>query len=690
MTFVSPLFLYGLFALAIPVLIHLFNFRRYKKVWFTNVRHLAEIKQETRKRSQIKQWILLALRMLAIASLVIAFAQPYIPSPLQTRKQTKQEGVSVYVDNSFSMDAVGKEGKLFDIARSKAKEVVAAFKPSDRFQLITNDFEGRHQHFITREEFERFLDEVTISPVSRPVSEVISRQQDLLKELPNLNKNIFLISDFQQSTSDFANATPDTSISFFLLQLTANSRNNLFIDSAWFESPVQQPDQVSRLRIRIRNSGSDWLEKIPVKLTLNHKQKAIASAEVEAESETELVLPFTNDPGGIQSGFVEITDYPVVYDDKCFLSYPLVSSVSILCINDGKENPYLNALYGTDSAFRFTNASVNRLQYARFNEYELIILNQLKEIPSGLAQELKRFVSNDGHLVIIPAENPDLASYKTFTQPVGLPDLDQLDTFRLRVSGISLESQVYNDVFELTASGRVELPENADLPLVLRHFTLQQKSASRLEPLLRLQNGDLYLATVPFEKGRIYLLTSPLDRTFTNFPTHLLFVPTFYKIALLSQPFSRLYYYTGSNTPIEVRTDSLKDQIIYRISDKETGFEMIPEIRQTGARILLFPHEQIREAGLYTLTRNEIPVTVLAYNFSRLESDLRVADLASILDILTRKNLKTCTFLKEQSPSVVREISDLRKGTPLWKLFLLLALLFLAAEIAVIRLMKKK
>ena len=688
MAFVNPLFLYGLAALAIPLLVHLFNFRRYKKVWFTNVRQLAGIRQETRKRSRIRQWVLLVLRMLAITFLVLAFARPYIPSPLQQRKQTARDGISVYIDNSFSMDAVGREGNLLEMAQAKAKEIAAAFRPSDKFQLITNDFEARHQRFVSRDELLRLVGEVAVSPVSRPVSEVIARQQDLLKELPGLNKSIFLISDFQQSTSDFSNCEPDTTICFYLMQLTANSRNNLFIDTLWFTTPAQQPEQVSSLHIRIRNTGSNRVEKIPVKLVLNQEQKAMASAEADAGSDAELTLSFTNEPEGIQSGYVEITDYPVVQDDRCYLSFPVISSIQILCINDDKENPYLNALYGSDSLFRFTNAFLDRLQYARFSQFDLIILNHLKEIPTGLSRELLQYVAGNGHLVIIPSKEAKQDSYLGLIRSAGLPVPSGIDTLRLRVNGISVESQVYRDVFDRTGSGKVEIPEDTDFPLVLRHFILPHRGDPQIEPILLLQNGDPFLVTIPYEKGRVYLMASPLETTWTNFPTHLLFAPTFYKIALLSRSPSKLYYCTVSETPIELRGDSVHDQVIYKISNPATGFEMIPGIRQTGTRILLFPHGLIRDAGLYLLSANGVPVTPLAFNYSRLESDLRIADLAGIIDILARKHLKTSAVLKEQSPSVTREITDLRKGTSLWKLCIILVLGCLAAEILVIRFLK--
>src|SRR5436190_4688502 len=105
MQFYYPAFLWALTALAIPVVIHLFNFRRYKTVYFSNVKFLREVKEETTSRSRLKHLLVLASRLLAIAFLIMAFAQPYIPN-----KSNKFGGgkkyVSVYVDNSFSMNAV--------------------------------------------------------------------------------------------------------------------------------------------------------------------------------------------------------------------------------------------------------------------------------------------------------------------------------------------------------------------------------------------------------------------------------------------------------------------------------------------------------------------------------------------------------------------------------------------------------
>src|SRR3954467_10394129 len=99
MVFLQPLFLWALAAVSVPVIIHLFNFRRFKKIYFTNVRFLQEIKQDTRSRSRLKHLLILIARLLALAFLVFAFAQPFIPLSKSSNVTTGTKHVSIYIDN---------------------------------------------------------------------------------------------------------------------------------------------------------------------------------------------------------------------------------------------------------------------------------------------------------------------------------------------------------------------------------------------------------------------------------------------------------------------------------------------------------------------------------------------------------------------------------------------------------------
>ncbi len=688
MQFVNPFFLIALGALTIPILIHLFNFRKFKKVYFTNVRFLQEIQQETKKQSQLRQLLILIARLLAITSLVFAFAQPYLPASKLQKKVTGQQAVSIYLDNSFSMDAIATEGKLFDLAKSKALEIVSAYAPSDQFNLVTNDFEGRHQRFVSKEEFIKLVDEVQVSAATKTLSEVFTRQSDMLPETQKMNYDAYVISDFQKTFASVSSAKPDSNISWFLVPLVAEKKDNLYIDTVYFLSPVHQPEQPVRLQVRIRNSSDELLEKIPVKLTINSVQKALSSFTIAPNSTTEITLSYTENSSGIQYGQVEIIDYPIVYDDKFYFSYSILPSIPVLCINEKEPNDFLNALFTNDSTVRFTNDQINQLDYGNIFSNSLVILNSPDEISSGLAQELNRYVRYGGNLVIFPPANGKIDSYNALISLFNLGGYTSVDTMRQRISWINLENELFDGVFEKNGNGKIVLPENIDLPLVYKHYKISMEVLREKETLLKLQNDQPFLITAPVEKGKIYLFCSPLDESWSMFAKHMIFVPTLYKIALLSNPTHPLYYIIGIDQIIGIPNDSVAETNICKLKKLTSAFEIIPETRKSGTTLTLFLHDQINDAGFYAVTSGKNPISGLSFNFNRKESDLSCYSSSELEDQIKRIPCKDIRIIKGKKNSLIKEIHQIKQGTPLWKLFIILSLLFLAIEIALIRILK--
>ena len=393
MEFVNPGILYGLFAVSIPVIIHLFNFRRFRKVYFTNVAFIKELKQETQKQSRLKHLLVLLMRMLAIAAIVIAFARPYIPVGDNLLQQQETNSISIYVDNSFSLQAESEKGTVLDAAREKAIEIASVYKSSDRFQLLTNDFEGRHQRFVSKEEFIDLVEEISISPVVKNLEDVVVRQEDLLKQEPSKVNSAFIISDFQKGFFTEMQGTPDTSLNFFLFPLQSINTDNLYIDSCWFESPVQKVNQNVKLRTRIVNSSRNNYEKFPVKLSINGLQKALASFDVGPEQSVIVDLPFTNTQTGIQQGLIEISDYPISFDDKFYFSYSVRSIINVLSINSNGENIFLKSLFFNDSLVSFQNVNEGMLNYSTLQENDLVILNELGSFSSGLEMKFNSLLT---------------------------------------------------------------------------------------------------------------------------------------------------------------------------------------------------------------------------------------------------------------------------------------------------------
>ncbi len=681
MEFVSPSILFALFAVSIPVIIHLFNFRKYKKVYFTNVRFIKEIKQQTKKRSQLKHLIVLLLRILAIIALVFAFARPYIPLSNTIVKQDKNNAVSIYIDNSFSMEARSGEGYLIDDAKKQAAGIAETYRSSDVFQLLTNDLEAKHQRFVNRDEFLESLKEVDLSPSVKNISGIIKFQNDLLSEKKSGNKISYLISDLQKSTSNFDKITADTNIVNYIIPVLSNDQGNVFIDSCWFKSPIIQVNQHSEIMVRVKNISDVDYEKIPLKLMINGNQKAIASIDIMANSETNLSLPFTNYETGIHDAMLEITDYPVIYDDKFYFSFNVSASVPVLCINSKKENIYLNSLFDNDLAFVFKNVRVKNLDYSSLSNYQLIILNELNEISSGLGREIKRFIAEGGSVLVIPSPNPDFVSYKNFLTSVKSNYFIEKDTFNMKVDDLNINHEIFTDVFE-------EIPENIDLPVIRQHFKISKLSKTISESVMNIQNGNAFLEAGKYKNGRIYLLSVTLNSRFSNFQKHALFVPVLYKIALLSKSENKLYYTIGDEENIVLKKAKLSGDNVFRIKKDDSDFEVIPGQKNVNSNVILELFGQIREAGNYHIVNNGNTISGISFNYDRRESILENYHPDKVKEILKTKGLNSFTLIELGDKNLEQVLDELKHGVQLWKYFIILALIFLAGEVLILRLWK--
>jgi len=688
MQFVNPLYLFGLLAIAIPVIIHLFNFRRFRKVYFTNVKFIRQLKFKTQKQSQLRHLLILAMRILAIAALVLAFAQPYIPFSGKHGKMASQNAVSVFVDNSFSMESVGTNGNLLDQAKQKAREIVSAYKASDLFQLLTCDFEGRQQHLVTRDEFLTMLEEVRISPAVRSFSDVSRRQYDLLKTTGSARRTAYLVSDFQKSSFKDASFKQDSTVTSYLIPLASTTAANVYIDSCWFAQPTQQPGKTTVISVRARNKSDADLEKIPLKLEINDQQKGVASIDMKAGESTIVEMPFTIYQAGHQQGVLQVTDYPVTYDDKFYFSFDVMASITVLAINGGAENRYLSALFAQDSSVKLANLNEKSLDYSRLPGFDLIIFNELPSISSGLLQEIKRYVENGGTLLILPSANADLSTYNSLLSQLNAPSYLSLDTVDSRVVRLSEEGYLFRDVFE-KKQGKPSVPENTEMPSVAKHYPIITSSTMLSIPLMGMLNGRNFLTLTNCGLGQVLQLAVPLDPAFSNFPRQALFVPVIYNIALISHPSHSLYNFIGDSKSIRVGIPEPEKDKVFKIKSLHDDFELIPQINRLGSMLNLFVGNMIPKAGNFNLTSENEVLTTISFNYNRGESDLDCFSESEMASILEKSRLNMFSILKTGQKPVNEVIAQISSGTQLWRYFIWMALLCLLAEVLLIRFFKK-
>lgn len=684
MLFANSVMLWGLLAISVPVIIHLFNLQRYKKVYFTNVRFLQQLQQQSRRQSVLRHWLALLFRILVITSLVLAFARPYIPSEFGP---TGEAGglASIYIDNSFSMESEGPDGFLIDEAISKAGQIIGGHSASDRFNLLTNDFSGIHNRLVTADEMRVFLGDISISPAVRTLEEVLNRQYDALNREVIPDKALYVISDFQRSTSVLNGFTADTNIRHFMIPLEPVQYSNLSIDSCWFETPAQQPGQVLRLHVTVTNHGGSPREQLPVRLILNGSQRALASFNINANESSTETLSFSIRETGLHFGFLELNDYPVTFDDRLYLSFNVMPSINVMSIFDREQSHYLRALFGPDTLFVYTETNIRQLNFSELRRQQLIVLNGLNSISSGLAAELTRFVESGGSLFVIPSKQIDKASYNNLMQTFNTVSFSDTDTTRMRVGELNVLHPVYHDVFESRQGVSALLPPDTDLPRVNYRYKLTLPPRKDVQNLMTLRNNEPFLTAGHYGDGKIYVLASPLHDQSTSFPVHAVFVPTLYKMALLSTPTPKIYHVAGVDESVNIGNLSPGNAQVFHLEAADGDLKFIPGHRTLNYNTHLYALDAIQNAGNYFLTVGEDTLQVLSFNYDRRESVPDYLSEDELYDMAKTAGITNFAVISQSEHPVDQMIRELNRGRQLWKYFIIAALVFLIAEIVALR-----
>src|SRR5699024_1710574 len=223
MQFKHPEFLYALFLLLIPIIVHLFQFRRFKKELFTNVKFLKRVQFQTRKSSTLKKWLTLLARLAALAFIILAFAQPFIP---RSESALREKQTIVYIDNSFSMQQKSDKGELL---KQAIQQLAQTFPEDQPLRILTNDqtFEEESLKNIKND-----LLQLDYSPEEVSLNQIWLRAKELFSQNRDAEKQFIAISDFQEiNLKEIPDFDQDTRVHF--LQLRGKKEINYSIDSVY-------------------------------------------------------------------------------------------------------------------------------------------------------------------------------------------------------------------------------------------------------------------------------------------------------------------------------------------------------------------------------------------------------------------------------------------------------------------------
>ena len=668
MKFLYPEFLYGLTALVIPVIIHLFNFRKAKKIYFSSIRFLKFVEQKTSRKRKLKHYLILASRLLFIFFLVIAFAQPYLPS---SDKEPPPEDVLIWLDNSQSMSNLLGDGRPgLEQGLAYIGRLLDIYPKNTNYKLLTNDFASFSNTFKTRDELEDLLTEIHYSQISRTLSDAYSRLMTRFAAEKARRSDVFIISDFQRSTiGEIAGFQPDTANQIVMVPVEFARHSNVFVDSVYLENPYLNIDRINELHIDFFNDGSEDKKDLQIKFSVNDMQ--MATSNVSIPSGQKITVTFTlNFPlKKINKCKISFEDYPVAFDNEFFLVLKPNEKIRVLEIKEKLSEDPIPEVYGNADLFLFSSQNIINLDYSLINRADLVVLNGLTAVDPSLAAALHQYLNQGGTLLVVPPDDPDVNSY---TRLLGI----RLDTAG-NVPKTSLAAPDYsNPFFSNIFQGK---DQNLNMPASRNVITWQNSSVN----LLKYINGDNYLSRFN-RNGTIYVLGSPLTGEYTDFHRHALFVPVMYKIAFSrNKSYGRLYY-TIDESLIKIKADSIQRNDILIL--KRPGVELIPGQRVIGNTVSLELPGNMLIPGFYQLKQEERLLDVLAFDRTKAESLLeqyKTKDLKKIFSL----QKKISIFSTNSPADFAREIKKKKIGVPLWKYAVILALFFLLTEVLFIRLL---
>ena len=658
--------LWCLFALAIPIIIHLFNFRRHKIVYFSNTVTLKTIEQENAKTKKPKYIITLIMRMLFIAGLVFAFAYPYNPEQ-KLRTDDADNLVVVYIDNSMSMHSQSSEISLIEDARSSARALVSNISPSQRFVLLTNSRQPDNEYPMNQDEMLMSIDAMQTEASPLTFNNLYENLQMIMKRNGFKSASLFVYSDFQENMMNMDGLVADSAIQIVAMPLTSDYQQNIYIDTAWLSSPILQKDLANEINVRIVNESEKDINGLPVNFEIDGKSVAFNTIDILANGKNDIAMQFVLTESGEKTATVSINDYPITFDDTYNFVLNVRPIIKIVELGGG-ESP-IATLFSNDSLFDYNCVDPRRIDQQYLSDCQMVIVDGDADLNETMWQTIIDFAKDGGSVVVFPSENTERS------------EVSEISNDTLSISTIASNHEFFNDIF-------VSIPNNADLPKIYKHVQIDKKLFYNTLTLISLQNGTSFFTLSKIGSGNIFSFASQLGKDWTNFADNSLFVPIMYKIAMLGGQMGRLSYTLGIDKEIVINDLTAFSEGDIRIRDAQGNFEMIPMVEMRNNRALIRLYDELPGAGFYTINKGDEIIETTAWNDNRKESKMKFLDREEVNKLLKDNGLNVLAVMKADEIHSDDVMETMVRRSSLWKSFILLSLITMLIEILVLRFWK--
>ena len=673
MSLLYPEFLWALLLNIIPIFIHLFNYQKHETIYFSDVTLFKDIEEKTKKRSQLKNILLLLSRILLVSSIVLAFCFPYEKNDKINNYENLKK-IGIYLDNSFSMSRLNKNQSLLESAKDDLMKLIDNLPDNTEYIFTTNNKLKNKPYSIRKNELKKEIIKTAYSPISLTYSEIIDIQKEQFK---GDIINTFWLTDLQKNSFDLSNHKLVKNDQINLLKYSSNDMGNLSIDSVWFQESNRQIKKNETIQVKATNHSNSELE-FQIKLNINNGEVLNQSYTKIKPLESKIIeFIFSVDTNGEKIGKLSIISNDmnsIKYDDNYYFSYSINENFKVVNLYEGdnESNSYLKALFSSVEKTKYEEVNFRE----GYNDYDLnadlIILNELINID----KQLINTITPNKNILILPSTSKN-SDYKNLNNFLNIK-FSSLKNSKLELDIESVDKNYFKNIFS-------SFNGNINLPYFNYHYLVSKNPNANY--LINFSNGDPFLIKYSESNRDFFYLTSNLNDSVSNFKEHALFVPIMLRIKEKSSSDFIKQYDINHLDRIRIKNEFQQNGDVKIINNLELPtISFFPKVSNSKGNSLIFLENEIEFSGHYYLMKKDSLIDVISVNGTQSESEMNFIKNKEfnqeIINLNIEENIKFWNISEKRYPEIISLKSN---NNEYWKYFILLGIVFLILEIIIIK-----
>ncbi len=693
MTFLNPAVLIGLLAAAIPVIIHLLNLRKLKKIEFSTLAFLKELQKNKIRKIKIKQWLLLVLRILIILLIVLAFARPALRglSIAGTTSAAKTTAVLI-VDDTYSMSVLSQNGSYFNQAKDFAKKIIEQLKEGDEGAIIFISEADQQQNLTS--DFNLLIDKLKQKEISysKPdLSKVIAIASELVNKSNNFNREIYLFTDFQKNIFPPAEIKSDLSellnenVKLYLFPLADREVFNIAIDDLKINNQIFEKGKPIKFLISVSNYSEQNIQNGVLSLFINNTRTAQKSFEIKAGQSVLIDIDAASDATGFIDVFAEIEPDDIEYDNKRFSSLFIPDNISALIISDENQSSlFLKLALQTFGNGKITieERKSNQIGGLQIFNYDLVFLctyNVMNDI-----DKLNKYLKDGGSLAIIPPVKTELDKFNGILKKLNLPEASGVagklneKSFLVQFDKIDFSHPVFLNLFRKDDKKSFESP-------VINHY-IRYSTQGKGNNIIALTDGSSFLSEFRIGSGKLFIFNTAFDPGWSNLPVKTIFAPLIAKSVLYLSQKEKLNNNLIAGESFNIDIGKIKSAQLKIIRPDSTSDFL--NVNLTNQKFIDYKNTYL--TGFYKIFSGNELIDNIAVNHEKSESNPVYAEVKDFEKFLQQLNFKGKLIEIDVNQNPLESINQARFGSELWRMFLLIAILLAIIEMTIARNLKKE